>query len=280
MKLAFCLYKYFPFGGLQRDFLRIARVCYERGHEVHVYTMQWEGEEEPGFHIHIIQAKGWQNHTRSRDFIKQVQQQIRQEKYDRVIGFNKMPGLDVYYAADVCFRARAQAKHGRWYRLLPRYRFLYAGERAVFAKGSATRILLIAPQQQQAFEHYYQTEANRFHILPPGIAKDRIAPSNAAEIRAAWRSEFQLTQNDHALLMVGSGFKTKGLDRAITAIAALPAVLRAQTKLFVVGQDNSANFIALAKKLAVENNIHFLGGRADVSRFMLGADLLLHSAYH
>ena len=24
MQLAFCLYKYFPFGGLQRDFLRIA----------------------------------------------------------------------------------------------------------------------------------------------------------------------------------------------------------------------------------------------------------------
>ncbi|EPW9765608.1 hypothetical protein ACWTAX_004703, partial [Salmonella enterica subsp. enterica serovar Typhimurium] len=24
MRVAFCLYKYFPFGGLQRDFMRIA----------------------------------------------------------------------------------------------------------------------------------------------------------------------------------------------------------------------------------------------------------------
>ncbi|WP_288478958.1 hypothetical protein, partial [uncultured Pseudomonas sp.] len=27
MTLAFVLYKYFPFGGLQRDFLRIAQEC-------------------------------------------------------------------------------------------------------------------------------------------------------------------------------------------------------------------------------------------------------------
>ncbi|ENY2566278.1 TPA: hypothetical protein ACIBS8_004664, partial [Salmonella enterica subsp. enterica serovar Newport] len=25
MRVAFCLYKYFPFGGLQRDFMRIAQ---------------------------------------------------------------------------------------------------------------------------------------------------------------------------------------------------------------------------------------------------------------
>jgi UDP-glucose:(heptosyl)LPS alpha-1,3-glucosyltransferase len=60
MKLAFCLFKYFPYGGLQRDFLRIARVCRERGHEVHVYTMQWEGDVEPGLPIHFITASGRQ----------------------------------------------------------------------------------------------------------------------------------------------------------------------------------------------------------------------------
>ena len=32
MRLAFCLYKYFPHGGLQRDLLRIALACQRRGH--------------------------------------------------------------------------------------------------------------------------------------------------------------------------------------------------------------------------------------------------------
>ena len=44
MKLALCLYKYFPYGGLQRDFLRILKECQSRGHEVSVYTSEWQGE--------------------------------------------------------------------------------------------------------------------------------------------------------------------------------------------------------------------------------------------
>ncbi len=39
MKLAFALFKYFPYGGLQRDFIRIAGLCRDRGHEIHVYTL-------------------------------------------------------------------------------------------------------------------------------------------------------------------------------------------------------------------------------------------------
>ena len=34
MQLAFCLYKFFPFGGMQRDFLRIAQACQARGHAI------------------------------------------------------------------------------------------------------------------------------------------------------------------------------------------------------------------------------------------------------
>ena len=51
MKLAFCLYKYFPFGGLQRDFLRIALACQARGHTIRVYTLDWEGDVPLGFDL-------------------------------------------------------------------------------------------------------------------------------------------------------------------------------------------------------------------------------------
>ncbi|MFB0970171.1 MAG: glycosyltransferase family 1 protein, partial [Pseudomonadales bacterium] len=39
MQLAFCLYKYFPYGGLQRDFMRIALDCQDKGHKIRVYTL-------------------------------------------------------------------------------------------------------------------------------------------------------------------------------------------------------------------------------------------------
>src|SRR2546423_159718 len=120
MKLAFCLYHYFPFGGLQRDFLRIARTCAQRGHQVDVYTTAWEGEAEPNLTINIVSVSGWQNHTRLKSFSKRIQKQLKQQSYDLIIGFNKMPGLDVYYAADVCYQSRIKKQRPFWYRLLPR----------------------------------------------------------------------------------------------------------------------------------------------------------------
>jgi len=276
VKLAFCIFNYFPFGGLQRDFMCIAKECITRGYEIDVYTMQWQGDQEPGLSVTIVPTQGWQNHTRCRHFASQVKKHLSNKTYDLVVGFNKMPGLDVYYAADTCYQAKAKTQRRFYYRLLPRYRHLVDYEHSVFSPHQNTKILLIAQQQQNEFTHYYKTPNERFHILPPGISKDRMAPDNAAVIRAELRKEFHLSENDFLLLMVGSGFKTKGLDRALIGIAALPTDLKQRCHFFVIGEDNPKPFQALTKKLSVK----FLGGRHDVPQFLLAADLLLHPAYN
>lgn len=277
MKFAFCLFKYFPFGGLQRDFLRIARECLDRGHQVDVFTMAWEGEREPGLVLHIVPARGFSNHARAKNFVSDMAPNL--SSYDVVVGFNKMPGLDVYYAADTCYQAKARSLRGAWYRLTRRYRHLLAFESAVF-KSSSTEILLLSRKQQDDFMQYYQTLPERFHLLPPGIAKDRMAPNNAQEIRHRVRGELSIQEDEFLLLMVGSGFKTKGLDRVLKALAALPSDLKRRSKLYVIGKDNSRCFQKQASKLGIRERIHFLGGRLDVPNFFLAADLLLHPAYN
>lgn len=280
MKLAFCLFKYFPYGGLQRDFFAIAQACEARGHQIQVYTMDWVGEKPANWEIKLIPVPHLQNHIKNQYFVKSFYTCLQQDKPDLVIGFNKMPFLDLYYAADVCFRSRARERHGVLYRLLPRYRQLAALERAVFARGAKTEILLLTAMQQGIFQQFYRTESERFHLLPPGIARDRMAPANAAEIRANLRKQYALNDDDILLLMVGSGFKTKGLDRSLYAMAALPTPLKARTQLFVIGHDNPGLFQKLAHKLHLADRVHFLGGRHDVPAFLLAADLLIHPAYH
>ena len=51
-------------------------------------------------------------------------------------------------------------------------------ERAVFARGGATRILMVAEAQQTDYQKYFQTETDRFYLIPPGISQDRIAPQD------------------------------------------------------------------------------------------------------
>ncbi len=278
MKLAFCLFKYFPFGGLQRDFLRIARECARRGHEVDVFTMAWEGELESAISIHIISVTGVQNHVRAQQFVKQIQPKLAH--YDWVVGFNKMPLLDIYYAADTCYQGKIRRQRGAWYRLMPRYRHGVAYEKAVFAADVNTRILLLSEAQKTEFMHFYRTQSERFELLPPGIAKDRIAPANAVEIRNHVRQKLAIQTDEFLLLLVGSGFKTKGLDRALLAYAALPDELRNRSYIYVIGKDNPALFQRQAKKLGISSRLKFLGGRNDVADFLLAADILLHPAYN
>ncbi|MEO8400544.1 MAG: glycosyltransferase family 4 protein [Gammaproteobacteria bacterium] len=280
MKLAFCLYNYFPFGGLQRDFLRIAKECVKRGHQVDVYTMVWDDDLDPELSVTMLPQKACQNHTRSQQFVKALQPYLREHHYDLVVGFNKMPGLDVYYAADTCVQEKTRQKHGAWYRWLPRYHHLLAYEQAVFERSSTTEILMISATEQAVFEKFYHTQPARFHLLPPGIARDRIAPFNAEQIRQELRAEFKLADDTFLLLAVGSGFKAKGLDRSLLAIAALPTALKQRTKLIIIGKDNQTIFQQQANRLGITDQVTFLQGRNDVPRFLLGADLLLHPAYH
>ncbi len=278
MNLAFCPFQYFPHGGLQRDFVRIGQACLERGHRLQVFAAAWEGEIPPGFELTLVPWRGFSNHARCRSFIEQVQPLLAQQKFAAVVGFNKMPGLDLYYAADTCFMARAREKHGPLFRLSPRYRSFVAWERAVFSPGAATEILLIAPTEKKKFQDSYGTPVERFHLLPPGISPDRRRPADAAEIAAAVRRELAMTADEKLVLMVGSAFRTKGLDRAMHAVAALPEELRRRTRLIVIGRGDAAPFERLAKRLRIGERLAMLGARDDVPRFLLAADLLLHPA--
>ncbi len=279
MELAFCLYKYFPFGGLQRDFLRIAEVCQARGHSIVVYTMEWRGDVPDGFDVRFVPKEGLTNHRKYQRYYDFVQERFREKRPDLVIGFNKMPGLDVYYAADPCYEARSREEKSALYRMSPRYKHFSAYERAVFGPESKTEILMISERLQPVFMRYYGTPDNRLHMLPPGISRDRIAPPDAGEIRKAFRDEFRLGEDDKLVLMVGSGFRTKGLDRTLDALAALPKALRDHTRLYVLGDDNPRRFRGQIRRLDLEQRVEFLGGRPDLPRFLLGADLLIHPAY-
>ena len=179
MQLAFCFYKYFPFGGLQRDFLRIAQACQARGHSIRVYVLEWSGEVPGGFEVVHVPVKALSNVRRYAKFSSWVAEDLRKRPVDRVVGFNKMPGLDVYFAADPCYEEKALSLRNRLYRLSGRYRHFSAYERAVFAPDSQTEILMISSLQQPFFERHYGTPARRFHLLPPGISPDRRAPPNA-----------------------------------------------------------------------------------------------------
>ncbi len=278
MKLAFAIFKYFPHGGLQRDMMRIAAEAASRGHEVTVYTERFEGEMPENIGVERLNVSGWSNHARARSFAACFAG--ASEGADLRIGFNRIPGLDIYFAGDNCFALQAM-RHSRVIRqFLPRYRTFLAFEKAVFSPAASTRIMHITPKQKRDFQSVYGTQEERFCLLPPGIPGDRRRPAEAEalERRRKKRAEFGIAEDEILLLQVGSGFRTKGVDRNIAAFAALPPELRGRSRLLIAGREKSRRFEKTAEQLGAAERIIFAGGRDDVADLLLAADLMTHPA--
>jgi UDP-glucose:(heptosyl)LPS alpha-1,3-glucosyltransferase len=151
LRLAFAVAQYRQFGGMQRTMLRVVRECMARGHEVEVFTTEWEGEVPGDLRVEVARSWTVTNHGRNRAFARWLARRVRPRGHDALVGFTKMPGLDVYYAGDPCLAARLDATRPYWFRWRPRYRSFLRLEAWVFAPGRETRILLIAPQEKARF---------------------------------------------------------------------------------------------------------------------------------
>lgn len=279
LRLAFAVFRYFPYGGLERNMLAVALKCAEFGHQVTIYTQRWEGNIPKDISVVELSVRSLSNHGRAKEFAKKLRTHIENSPADLVVGFNKMPHLDICYVADVCFVEKAQRERGWLYRLTNRYRQYLELEKAVFAKEGKVEVMLITSDQIRPYQKYYHTPLERIHVLPPGINRDRVMPVDYDQRRLALRTKYELKETDYLILMVGSDFQRKGLARGIHALASLPESLRQRAKLWVAGVGSPLPYVALAEKLNVSHQLKFLGARDDVPQLMWAADLFLHPAH-
>lgn len=260
--------------------LRIAEDCAKLGHSVTIYTGEWRGDKpQANVDIQILPSKGWLNHQRHASLISAMQAAIKKQPVDMVVGFNRMAHLDVYYAADPCYIARAYEEKSWFYRLSSRFRFFRDCEKAVFSTESNCQVLLLTQRDKIVFQKWYQTPDARLHILPPNIPVYKFRGKDRSGCHAYLREQFGLPHDARVVLTVGSAYIRKGVDRVVAAMANLPEALKMQTWLIAVGEyESNSTFQQDAKKMGVAGRCILAGGRADVADLMMGADLLAHPA--
>lgn len=281
MKLAFTMFKYFPYGGLQRDCLRIAELCLKAGAEIDIYAARLQGEPPqtpPGMKFYHLPGRGLTHHRQYLGFAERVRDKVAANGYQAVVGFNKMPGLDLYFAADPCYAETVKEK-SFLYRLTSRFRTFSEFEKSVFAADKETIILSISEVQRGFFQEIYNTPASNFCDLPPGVPTDRLLPTGSRDLGAGLRHELKIGSDELIVLMIGSGFKRKGVDRSLKAFKSLPENLLRRSRLVVVGDDRLEYYRKMAQRLGIGGRVIFTGGRTDVPRFLAAADIFLHPAY-
>jgi UDP-glucose:(heptosyl)LPS alpha-1,3-glucosyltransferase len=292
MKLVFVLFHYFPYGGLERDMLALAVAARKRGHDVTIVTGAWEGPKPSDIPVHLLPTplfhpSSFTNHGRAQLFARAWMKWRQIETFDFAIGFNKLPGLDVYYAADVCFTQKARKKP-RLLQTFSRYKAFMALENAVFSTHpSAPEVWFINASQANTYAEIYPQAIRRGHQVPPSIRPDIALVAFDETRRAAKRKAMNVAEHDIVFIMIGSDFRRKGVDRSLNALGSvkfqddtMPVsglhLPTPRVHCWIVGDDKAIS--APSPELASKVHVQFLGARDDVVDLLSASDILLHPA--
>ena len=152
-KFVLIIFKYFPYGGAQRDLLLnlAKKLC--KKNLVEIVCMDWDGDrpEEKNISLKIIQSNYFFNYRRYKEFKDKVSQYIKDKNNVISISFSKISGFDFYYAADSCF---ASKNKNFLKNLSPRYHFFHKEESQIFNPTSKTKILSISKKKTKFINQF------------------------------------------------------------------------------------------------------------------------------
>ena len=283
MKYLLAIYRYDPFGGLQRDTLRLIEELLGRGHSVILFAAVWEGPPPPnGVSLELTPVRKFAaNHTRMAQFAEAFRRRLEQKDFDISVAMSRIPGADYYFAADVCMKLYWGKIHSPFaLRFNPRYATYLRMERDVIAPPSATRIACIVPGQLRDYAAAYGIPEERMFLLPPGMnpACRRPPEPEAEAIRADMRGKLGAAPGDTVVLLISNSVFNKGTDRAIAALGALPGKLRETVRLWIVGKVKPREIQPMIDAAGLSSRTNILGQTDGVSGCMFASDLFLHPA--
>jgi UDP-glucose:(heptosyl)LPS alpha-1,3-glucosyltransferase len=141
-------------------------------------------------------------------------------------------------------------------------------ERKIFQ----TTPLVVANSERgkQEIEHHYQVPKERLRVVHTGVDRERYRPENRGRYRASVRRELEVPLEAPLILFVGGGFKRKGLQTAIRAVAELGPT---EAYLAVAGRGDTGPYQKIAAEGSIAERVRFLGQRADVEALYGAADV-------
>ena len=283
MKFLIAIYRCDPFGGLQRDTIRLIQELAGRGHDVIVFTACWEGPPPPaGVSLEFTPARKFAaNHKRMVKFAEAFRRRLERGGFDVSVAMSRIPGADFYFAADVCMKTYWSKLHSPFaLKFNPRYVAYLRLEHDVAAPPSRTRIACIVPGQIRDYAVAYGTPRERMFLLPPGMNPACIRPPGpeAEAVRAGIREKLGAAPGDVAVLLISNSVFNKGTDRAIAALGALPGTIKQSIRLWIVGKLGDNELLPAVEAAGLSGQTRILGQTDGVSEFMFGADLFLHPA--
>ncbi len=275
MRLAVIRQHYTPWCGAERFVENALEALLERGVAISLYTREWPQTRlkliEPTIVDPFYIGRLW----RDAGFAREVGRAIGAARADLVQSHERVTCCDVFRAGDGVHAASLDeriAAAGPFERLAirasPYHRYVLDAERRLFASPWLAAVICNSAMVRDEIHGRFGYPAEKLHVIRNAVDCNAFHPGlreEGARVRAAHR-----IPPDHTVfLLVGSGYRRKGVAAAIRATAALPATAH----LVVVGHESRPQgYASLARTLSLSGRVHIAGPQADVRPYLGAAD--------
>ncbi|MFH1466791.1 MAG: glycosyltransferase family 4 protein [Pseudomonadota bacterium] len=269
LKVAIALRRMAADGGTGGYATALARSLLEGGHEVAVICMESALEPElearvgRGLAMVRVRVPRLGSLVSMPAFARAARAAVVASRPDVSLALGRVPGLDVYRAGGGCHAAYLQTLPGWW--ASPRHHVELALDRGAVL--GARRVVANARGPGEQLVARYGLDRARLVVIHNGVDAGRFRPR--PELRAETRAELGLSTQARLAVFLGAGFRRKGLDLAIRALARVPGLA-----LVALGGDRgTARYRRLAARLGV--TLRLVGARPDPERYLGAADLMI-----
>ena len=159
---------------------------------------------------------------------------------------------------------------GGFFRRLHRrvyYGLLARLERRIY-KDKSVSLAAVSDRTATLLKDYFHRED--VCVIPNGVDTKRFTPGARLERRAEARKRRGFRDEDFVLLLIGNDWRVKGLPTILETMAALRGL---PLRLLVVGNDAPEFFLALARKLGVEQQSLWEMPQSEVLEVYAAADV-------
>jgi UDP-glucose:(heptosyl)LPS alpha-1,3-glucosyltransferase len=275
MRLAIIRQRYTPHGHAERFLEGALEALLERNVAITLYTREWPQTKlqliEPSIVDPFYVGRLW----RDWGFARAVTREIIKGRANLVQSHERVLACDVYRPGD--------GVHATWLEerlrdapaslrlrvaMSPWHRYTLAMERKLFASPLLRAVLCNSKMVRDDIKARFGLPEERLPVLYNAIDADVYTPGLAAH-RERVRARHRIAQDATVFLLVGSGYRRKGVPAALAALARLPDT----THLLIVGDDRRVGaYKRLAHDHGVRDRVTFAGFQNDIAPYYGAAD--------
>jgi UDP-glucose:(heptosyl)LPS alpha-1,3-glucosyltransferase len=266
-------------GGVERVMFECANFLVARGHDVHVFAVDWE--QAPGVSYHKVMVPKGPVFTFGKRYKDACTKMLRGEHFHVLNTHGAVcptGGVQwvqsVHHAwLDAAKTFRSPMSMASWkQRLNPIHSILLRLEKEHFRQGNYLRLIATTPCVREDLKRYFGVPEKDVEIIPNGFSPSEFNPEKRGSRRAEMRKKLGLEDHDFVLLLVANELPRKGYP---TILAAMRRLANRQIKLIVIGRPSVKEVNALASAAELQSQVLALGPCADVAAMHAAADLFV-----